>query len=199
MKNRFLSLVLIICSQLSYSQIDDWELKKDEDGIKVFTRKTDKSSVKEFKAITVLQNSMSSIINKITDAKGLKDWNYRTTKSRLLERVSDCEYVIYMYNDFPWPVKDRDHISRLTLFDINSETVKINIEPMPNKLPEYNDVIRIEEFSGYWLLEKLETGVRVTQQMYGEPKGNVPSVIINATLAKAPLYSFKSLKGQLTN
>jgi hypothetical protein len=183
---------------LSYSQ-NDWELKKNYDGIKVYTRKTNKSSVKEFKAVMLLKTSMTSLIGKITDAKGLKNWNYRTTKSRLLERISDNESIVYMYNDFPWPLKNRDHISKLTVLNIDPATVKIKITSVPNMIPEYDDAIRIEEFSGYWLLENTNNGIRVTQQMHGEPKGNVPSVIINATLAKAPLYSFKKLKKHLIN
>ncbi len=193
MKSFFLCLMLINCFLFSFSQ-EQWELKLQENGIEVYTRKTNKSSIKEFKAVVVLQASMQSVIEKITDADGLRNWNYKTTKSRLIERVSDKEFVIYMYNDFPWPVKDRDHISKLILSKIDSSSVRIDITPLPNRLPELDDVIRIEEFSGYWLLEKTAAGVRVTQQMYGEPKGNIPSFIINATLAKAPLYSFKRLK-----
>lgn len=183
----------MICFLFSFSQ-EHWELKLQEDGIQIYTRKTANSSIKEFKAVTVLQAPMQSVIDKITDAEGLKNWNYKTTKSRLIERVSDKELIIYMYNDFPWPVKDRDHISRLTLSKIDSSSVRIDIMSLPNRLPEIEDAIRIEEFSGYWLLEKTTNGVRVTQQMHGEPKGSIPSLIINATLAKAPLYSFERLK-----
>lgn len=198
MIKQFLSFVLTCCCFLSYSQ-NDWELKKNEDGIKVYTRKTNKSSVKEFKAVMLLKTTMTSLVDKITDAKGLKNWNYRTTKSRLLERISDNESIVYMYNDFPWPVKNRDHISKLTLLNIDPSIVKIEITSVPNIVPEYDNAIRIEEFSGFWLLEKTNKGILVTQQMHGEPKGNVPSVIINATLAKAPLYSFKRLKKHLIN
>lgn len=195
MKPFFLSIILSICFLFSFSQ-EQWVLKEQEDGIRVYTRKTRKSSVKEFKAITVFQASIQSVIDKITDAEGLKHWNYKTTESRLIERVSDKEFIIYMYNNFPWPVKDRDHISKLTLSKIDSSSVRIDISSLPNRLPKIEGVIRIEEFSGYWLIEKTVNGVQVTQQMYGEPKGRVPSLIINATLAKAPLYSFKRLRDE---
>ncbi|MGB1269009.1 MAG: START domain-containing protein [Flavobacteriaceae bacterium] len=195
MKPFFLSIILSICFLFSFSQ-EQWVLKEQEDGIRVYTRKTRKSSVKEFKAITVFQASIQSVIDKITDAEGLKHWNYKTTESRLIERVSDKEFIIYMYNNFPWPVKDRDHISKLTLSKIDSSSVRIDISSLPNRLPKIEGVIRIEEFSGYWLIEKTVNGIQVTQQMYGEPKGRVPSLIINATLAKAPLYSFKRLRDE---
>ena len=71
-----------------------------------------------------------------------------------------------------------------------------DISSLPNRLLKIEGVIRIEEFSGYWLIEKTVNGIQVTQQMYGEPKGRVPSLIINATLAKAPLYSFKRLRDE---
>lgn len=181
-----------------YAQTD-WELKKNEDGIQVYTRELGKSSIKEFKVVSVFQTNMSSIIDKITDAENLKNWNYRTTKSKLLERVSDSVFVVYMYNDFPWPIKDRDHVSKLVLLKESDSTVKINITSLFQKVPKDNNTIRIEEFSGFWLIEKIDDGVRVTQQMHGEPKGNVPSVIINATLTKAPFNTLKNLKTVLSN
>jgi hypothetical protein len=198
MKKLLYCLLLIFFYTHCYSQ-GEWELKKNEDGIKVYTRKTNKSSVKEFKAVMVLNTSITTLVDKITDAKRLKYWNYKTTKSKLLKRVSDSVFVVYMYNDFPWPVKNRDHISKLSLLKTDSSIVRINITSLPKYIPKHEDAIRIEKFSGYWLLEKIDKGIRVTQQMHGEPKGNVPSIIINATLAKAPLYSFKTLKQQLSH
>lgn len=193
MKNFFLNIILL-SSVFACCAQEPWVLKKHQEGISVYARKTNESPIKEFKAVMELQASVSSVVHKIIDADRLQEWNYRTTKSRLLKRVSNTEFIVYMYNDFPWPVKDRDHISKLTLSQVDSLTVKISIKSLPNEIPVLNNVIRIEDFSGFWLVEKTKKGVRVTQQMCGDPKGNVPSGIINATLAKAPMYTFKKLK-----
>jgi DNA-directed RNA polymerase beta' subunit len=192
-------LLLLFSSFLSsYSQAV-WELEKDASGIQVYTRKVSVSSIKEYKATTLIKTSLKLLVNKIIDGEHLKDWNYKTTKSSLLEKKSDTEYFVYMYNNLPWPAKNRDHISELKLAIINSSLTKINIKSAPKKLTEKRGVIRVVDFSGFWLLEKTKLGVKVTQQMHGDPGGSLPAFIVNAMLVNAPYHTLKQLKEQLDN
>ena len=198
MKKLFSLLLLFICYTSSYSQ-SVWELEKDASGIQVYTRKVSVSSIKEYKATTLIKTSLKSLVNKIIDGEHLKDWNYKTTKSNLLEKTSDTEYLVYMYNDLPWPAKNRDHISELKLDVVSNSLTKISIKSAPKKLKEQKGVIRVVNFSGFWLLEKTKSGVRVTQQMYGDPGGSLPVFIVNSMLVNAPFNTFKRLKEQLNN
>ena len=194
---KFYFLILLFnCFFSSYSQ-SEWELEKDALGIQVFTRTASVSSIKEYKATTLIKTSLKSIVSKIIDGEHLKDWNYKTTKSNLLEKISDNEYLIYMYNDLPWPAKNRDHISTLKIDEISSSLTKISIISTPKKLLEKSGVIRVVNFSGFWLLEKTKLGIKVTQQMYGDPGGSLPVFIVNSMLVKAPFNTFKRLKEQL--
>ena len=54
MKRIYFILILIFGCANSLFASESWELEKDEDGIKVYTRMTDKSDVKEFKAVTTI-------------------------------------------------------------------------------------------------------------------------------------------------
>jgi len=193
------SLLLVFsCFLSSYSQ-SVWKLEKDVSGIQVYTRNVGVSSIKEYKAITLIKTSLKSLVNKIIDGEHLKDWNYKTTKSRLLEKKSDNECLVYMYNDLPWPAKNRDHISELKLEVISSLLTKISIKSVPKKLTEKKGVIRVVNFSGFWLLEKTKFGIKVTQQMHGDPGGSLPIFIVNSMLINAPFNTFKRLKEQLDN
>lgn len=198
MKKCCFLLLLFSCYLSSYSQ-SVWELEKDASGIQVYTRTVSISSIKEYKATTLIKTSLESLVNKILDGEHLKDWNYKTTKSSLLEKKSDNEYLVYMYNDLPWPAKNRDHISELKLDVVNSLLTKISIKSSPKKLIEKKGVIRVVDFSGFWLLEKTKLGVKVTQQMYGDPGGSLPAFIVNSMLVNAPFNTFKQLKEQLDN
>ena len=192
-------LLLFCCCYLSgYSQ-SVWELEKDASGIQVYTRNVNVSSIKEYKATTLIKTSLKSLVNKIIDGEHLKDWNYKTTKSRLLEKKSDNEYLVYMYNDLPWPAKNRDHISELKLDVVSSLLIKIRIKSVPKTLTENRGVIRVVNFSGFWLLEKTKSGIKVTQQMHGDPGGSLPAFIVNSMLINAPFNTFKRLKEQLDN
>jgi len=198
MKKFHVLIFIFCCVSFSFSQ-SDWELEKDASGIQVYTRTVNVSSIKEYKVTTLIKTSLKSVINKIIDGKHLKDWNYKTTKSRLMEKTSEGEYLVYMYNDLPWPAKNRDHVSVLKVDEISSLVTKINIKSAPEKLIKKRGVIRVVNFSGFWLLEKTKLGVKVTQQMYGDPGGSMPVFIINSMLVKAPFKTFMQLKEQLDN
>ena len=193
------SLALMFCCFFSSYSQSDWKLEKDASGIQVYTRIVSVSSIKEYKAITLMKTSLKSLVNKIIDGEHLKDWNYKTTKSRLLEKKSDNEYLVYMYNDLPWPAKNRDHVSELKVDVISNSLTKICIKSVPEKLTEKRGVIRVVNFSGFWLLEKTKLGVKVTQQMHGDPGGSLPTFIINSMLINAPFNTFKLLREQLDN
>jgi len=198
MKKLYSLLLIFSCFLTSYSQ-SVWKLEKDASGIQVYTRKVSDSSIKEYKAVTIIKTSLKSLVNKITDGEHLKDWNYKTTKSSLLEKKSDNEYLVYMYNDLPWPAKNRDHISELKLEMISNSLTKISITSVPEKLTENRGVVRVVNFSGFWLLEKTKLGVKVIQQMHGDPGGSLPTFIVNSMLVNAPFNTFSRLKEQLDN
>jgi len=182
----------------SFSQ-SVWELEKDELGIQVYTRAVKTSSIKEYKATTIVKASIKSLVDKIIDGEQLKKWNYKTITSELLEKKDKNKYIIYMYNNLPWPAKDRDHVSELEVIAVSDSLTKVAIKSDAKRIPEKKGVIRVVEFSGYWILEKTKLGVKVTQQMHGDPGGSLPTFIVNSMLVNAPFNTFKRLKEQLDN
>ena len=104
-----------------------------------------------------------------------------------------------MYNDFPWPIKDRDHVSKLTFLKLKDNSVKVKINSSPESYPKQLGAIRLTNFEGFWLFENQDNGVKVTQQMFGDPRGAIPSFVVNATLVNAPFYTLQKLKSRLEN
>ena len=90
---------------------------------------------------------------------------------------------------------NRDFISKLTVTSISEKSIKIIIEPGDNSLvPEKDGVIRMSEFKGYWLIESLNGKTKITQEIYGNPEGNLPSFFVNSTLVAAPYNTFLKLR-----
>lgn len=195
--SKLLYAILIASISFSCYSQSNWELAKEENDIRIFVRPKEGSSIKEYKAVTNINTSLTNLVHKLTNGNALKNWNYKTSESKLLTKESDSVYIVYMYNDFPWPVKNRDHISKLKVITLNENTIKIEITSEANRVPKKEGIIRVRKFSGFWLLEKTENTIKVTQQMHGEPGGYLPSFLINSTLIKAPYYTLEKLKNQL--
>lgn len=192
---KLLFYCILMCSLLGFGQ-DSWELKKTEQDIKVYTRAKDSSAIKEYKVTMSLTASKEAILATIIDAENIKNWNYKTTESSLIKKEGDSVFYIYMYNDLPWPVTNRDFISKLTINRPQENTITIAIVPGADTLVKRRKgVIRMTKFKGTWLLKETSSGTtEITQQIHGEPEGNLPLFIINSTLVTAPFNTFLKLK-----
>ena len=174
-----------------------WELAVDKEGIKVYTRITDSTSIKEYKVTTVIKSPLDTVLKKILDIKNLKKWSYHIAESALVKKINDSTWIFYIHNDIEWPVKDRDHVSKVQLKK-KKEEYNVILTPYNNFVKEKEDVVRLTKFKGMWVLKKLSANqTQVTQQLYGDPESNIPPFFINMMIAKAPFHTFKNMKSQL--
>lgn len=174
-----------------------WQLAVNKEGIKVYTRKTDSTSIKEYKVTTVVKSPIDTVLKKILDIKNLKKWSYRIAESSLVKKMNDSTWVFYIHNDVEWPVMDRDHVSKVQLKKKKNE-YNMLLTPYNNFVKEKENVVRLTKFKGLWILKKTGPNqTEVTQQLYGDPESNIPSFFINMMIAKAPFHTFKNMKNQL--
>lgn len=194
-------LLLILNLPFSVLHSQHWELKKDDGNIQVYTRKLDSTKINEFKAVLIAETTVEHALSVLTDGNGLNHWTYKTPQSKELEKISDTEFVFWMRNDFPWPINDRDHISRVKLNKLNNKVYQIDIlvEDSVVYKAEKN-VVRMDLFKGHWRIQELDHDtVLIIQQMYGDPKGALPAWIVNSMMVTFPYHSFENLKEILEN
>ena len=178
----------------------EWELKRDKKGIKVYVRQSESSGIREYKAVMLVKTSVDAVLKILTDGDDLWKWNYRTVESRTVKTISDNEFVIWIKNNLPWPIKNRDHVSRVKVSYNENGSVIMTIDPETTyTVPEVSNSIRIEKFKGYWSLVPQGDYVEITQQLYGDPEGGIPTWLINSVIANAPYNSFLNLKEILEN
>lgn len=200
-----MKLLFVICFLLivfsSYCQEQEWELKRNTNNIQVYTRELDSTKINEYKAILKVNTSLEKVLEVLTDGNGLKNWNYKTPESELIAKISETEFIVWMQNDLPWPISDRDNISRVTINQVSEEVYKIDISPADSTYIKANkNVIRMDNFKGNWLIRNVDKNtVEITQQMYGDPNGSLPAWLINSILTTFPYHSFEKLKGILEN
>lgn len=194
-------LLLFLNFVLSGLYAQQWVLKKDDGDIQVYTRELDSTIINEYKAVLIAETTVEKVIEVLTDWNRLNDWNYKTPESKQLKKISNHEYIIWMRNDFPWPINDRDHISRVRLKKLNSKIYQLDIQVEDSlKLDVKKNVVRMDLFKGYWRIQELdEDSVLIIQQMYGDPKGTLPAWIVNSAMVSYPYHSFENLKQILEN
>lgn len=172
---------------------EDWVLKKDEDGIRVFTRKVESTELKEFRAEMVIDGDMEQLYNVIMDFNNYNQWKPECISSKFLKETPDT-ITGYFLIDVPWPADNRDCITTCVV-ERSENSIRIDYFAEPDFAPQERKTVRIPVFKGFWLLEKTEEGkLKVVQQALLDPGGIVPSWVANLTIIDSPHKSFRNLR-----
>ncbi|NOQ92158.1 MAG: hypothetical protein GQ552_05505, partial [Flavobacteriaceae bacterium] len=157
--NKYIFLLTFLNFQffLSYSQ-ENWELKKDANGIKIFTKTTENSDFKVFRATMLLDDSIHAFVAALNDVEGLTNWGYKIIHTSLLKRSGDTLQIYYAESMAPFPYKNRDGIY-LNRFKWNSDTstLFVEIEILDDYVELKDKLVRIKG-KGYWRVIVLPSG-----------------------------------------
>ena len=120
-----------------------WELKKEKDNIKVYTRESDESNVNEVKVITEIKASKDALVEIVYDIESYTKWVANIESAEVLEVVTDREIFYYFEAAVPWPFSNRDDIMHFQ-YEENAvnNSVKITFKDSPDYLPEKKTIVR---------------------------------------------------------
>lgn len=197
MKLQHFVLIIILLSLSFLSKGQNWDLAKDKNGVKVYTRKLQGWGIKEYKAIMNIKTSPSKIVKALKDVSGRYEWAYNSIEIREIERPNEDEVAIYNKVDAPWPVADRDNITRFKFSYPSASTTRVDMTVIKShaKAPVYDGIVRIERLKGHWLIRDKGNGwTEIIQQCVAEPGGSLPDWLANSAVVDNPynsMYNFK--------
>ena len=177
----------------------NWVLKRDQDGIKVYTGSQTNSSIKAVKVECVFNATPPQLAAVIFDINTNDQWVYRSKNYRVVKKINPFDLYYYAEIETPWPVSNRDFIAHLKISqNLHQKTWVIITENEPDLVPEVKDVVRIRECKGKWVITQqgLNT-VKAEYTLFTDPGGNVPAWLINLFITEGPMESFKKLKEQI--
>ncbi|MFE8069446.1 START domain-containing protein [Marinobacteraceae bacterium S3BR75-40.1] len=179
---------------------DGWTLRKEEDGIRVYTREVPGSEFQAFRGETVLDTRLSTLVAVHTDVAYVKDWLQDCTHSELIGKFDPKGYFAYFRTEAPWPVSDRDYVLRYEFEqDPESLAVELRFRSEVAMRPETDDCVRITELEGFWKMTPREDGAIdvVYQVTRADPAGSLPSWLANAFVVDQPFNTLKRLRRQV--
>lgn len=188
-------LILLLCLVTTLnSTAQQWELKKDEDGVTVSVRDVAGSKIKEFKAEMVVKTSVEQLLNRIKNVNDYLSWVSGCETTKIVETYDDNHFLYYLELGAPWPVSNRDVAIEGTVTH-KDWGVLFSMQQSEGKVPEKDNVKRMPKFKGFWKLEQQGDGtVKVTHQVHAEPGGSIPAWLANAKVTDGPLETLRNLK-----
>lgn len=194
--NKILILVLLA---VGFFQQPEWQLKKEKNGISIYTRSVAGSAFDEFKGVITFENSsLEEVLAVISDIKNYTTLYPDCMNPKILKQEGKHNFIHYSQTKGPLTIKDRDCImEQKTVIDKEGKHAKISLKPLPGYIPENKDMVRVRYGGGFWEIEENKSNVKVIYQFHGEPGGDIPAWLANSFVETQPYQTLLNLRNRL--
>jgi hypothetical protein len=186
-------ILLIIAADLP---AQPWTFVKEQDGVKIYTRKEGGSSLKSFKGVMDITTTMDKVCNLIGNVKNHDWWDENLREITVLRYEKDKYFQYYLVYPVPWPVTDRDLCVEANVNTDPATGIRtITATPLSNVIPDKPNRIRIKKYYQKWTIQPMENGViRLILEGFVDPAGNVPTWLYNMVITETPLKIMRRVK-----
>ncbi|GBF50452.1 hypothetical protein LPTSP4_19770 [Leptospira ryugenii] len=187
-------MIVIFISLVTISPLLAWEKALEKGGVTIYTREVAGSSLKEFKAETIVDASPASILAILQNADTMVQWWPDCIESKVLKRPSQKDWYVYFVTKVPFPLQNRDTINRFEAKEDKEGNINILVQAVPNEIPEKAGLVRIPELKGSWSLQKSGNQTKVIYQLHANPAGNIPAFVANSSVTDSPYKALVKLR-----
>ncbi|MGB0429658.1 MAG: hypothetical protein ACPGLV_04230 [Bacteroidia bacterium] len=195
----WLPLAIIICTGTNTTNIS-WKLSYNKNDIKVYTRTTS-SGLSEFKGVTTINAPLEQVAALLDNVKNQTEFVYGVKESYVVKEITPAQKVIYSEVEMPWPLDNRDIVSKLNArYDNTQKIAFIETKADPDYIPKKSNLVRMETAEGFWKLQfSGQNSTDITYQFVSDP-GGLPNWVVSLFVVDAPketLLELKKLEPQL--
>lgn len=198
---RLVSLAVLLLGLVAPASVfgagPNWELVEHDDGIKVWSLQIPGQDLPGFRGITTMRASIEEILDEMLDVEAHTEWMWRSRESRLVERLSETNGIIYNRIRAPWPVKDRDLVLDFDYrYTPDHKALTIRFHNTTHRdMPVKKGIVRVPRIVGFYRLwtEDGKT-TNVLYQVEVDIGGNVPDVFARRYARKLPFNTLESLR-----
>lgn len=177
---------------------EDWRLDSEKDNVAIYSRTRSGSSLKEFRAIGIIDAPTDLVFAVIDDAESYSSFMPYTAEARVLKRTHNS-LVGYQRLKFPL-ISDRDY-TLLVKHQRDGSVHRIRWQPANDLGPAPKaGVLRVNVCEGGWLLEpQPDNRTRATYEIFTDSGGTIPAFIANTGSRVAIRKIFEAIRKQVKN
>lgn len=191
----YVSLILILLNVFNAFSQENCKLKKDEDGIKVFTCEESDSKFKSLKAEFSLRGVTTEQLKTfLMNADNYKNWQYNMVESKALQHINENEMIVRSVINAPWPVTDREMIVHVKISSKTVGQMSIHVTTTKYDYPTSKELVRVSFSDARWEVSHLnENDLAINYSLRLDPGGSIPSWLVNMAMAEGPYETFRNL------
>lgn len=191
---QILLTLLFFNINVSFAQ-PNWQLSRNENGIKVFTAKEVGAKFKSIKVEAIMDGSIEKLLAILMNVDNNKNWVYKAKKSYLVKEINSKQLIYYAETDMPSPLSNRDVVIHMNFMpEIASGRLIIKAQGVLDVVPKKEDIVRIPYFNAEWSVKyNSDNKLDITYFLKADPGGHIPAFIANMFITKGPYETFYNL------
>ncbi|MCO5167166.1 MAG: START domain-containing protein [Planctomycetes bacterium] len=175
-----------------------WEHIAREQGVDVYRREVAGSALVAFKGVTVVEAPLERVLWVLAENDRRTEWIDLCAESRVLERVSEHESVIYQRYALPWYLSDRDYVFRARAVREQDGAVRLLMASCEHPAAPPTVGVRARLLESTYVLTPLgERRTRVAVEIHTDPCGMVPDWLVNVVQKSWPLKTLQGIRKQV--
>jgi len=196
----FLSLfiALNVVAQDSATTQPAWDFVAEKPGIKVYTRTTKTSSIKEIMIKAEMEGRIDTLQSIVNDAINYESWVYKCSGGEPIEPTEGFNTAYAAITDFPFPMSDRELVAKSKQWKDDDGRLHSHTFSAPDDIPLKSGIVRIRDYEAKWVMEQVDTNrIHVEYISKVDPGGNIPAWVVNLALTAGPIKTFEALMKQV--
>ena len=178
---------------------DAWELRRDENGIKIYSRRPNGGKLVELRLLTQFNATPDQLINALLNIQNYPNWIYGSKRAGIIKKINDHDIIYFTEAHLPWPIQDRDLVTELTITPATTVApLTVQAKSVQGILPPKPHFIRVPYSLATWHITPEGTSkVNIDYTFSIDPGGSIPGWLVNMTIAGGPYKSFVKLGNML--
>ncbi|MGL1937009.1 MAG: hypothetical protein OCD01_18425 [Fibrobacterales bacterium] len=192
--NILVALGILLASTGAWASDEQWnEAVSDNKKTTIkwsITERTDSNGetdpIIEYTAVTIDSLNMQHCISTMKDISKHKII-FEKKESNIVKTISENEWIVYLYNDSPWPLSDFDMVNKMTYsIDSTGTEASFHLQSAPSLYKKAKDVNRQKEYTVTYSFRDLKDGrVKITTLAKMVPPISVPMWMLNVAFPGA--------------
>jgi hypothetical protein len=191
--------LLVLLPGLLHAE-DGWQLVREGEGVKAYTRFTPGSPFVSCRVVCEVDAPLEAVRELLHDSAMTTRWYQHLRECRELRRgKNNLEFLYYFVFQGIWPVADRDLVAHVRITRDDSDVFICEVSALDegsvSLVPLNRKYVRVKTSMSTFRLTRIERSrTLLMHETTADPAGIVPAFLVNLYMAQVPFQALRNMR-----
>lgn len=174
---------------------EGWQPRQGEGGVLLWTQPHPPGPYLALRLEMRVMAAPETLLAVLRDTARHREWLPKSREVRVLARSGPDDELVYTRLESPWPVRDRELITRSHVSWRADCGLELKVWAEPDALRERPGLVRIRISNGRWqALPQPDGATLIRLETYTNPGNGLPGWLVNPMTIQTALESFQAIR-----